>query len=80
VELILVRLKYTDDENDIDEGEEFTFTSDDKEEKQWLVFKKDPKKKTYQWQADFYMTDGSVRTTKLATKDNENLILVLPAR
>jgi hypothetical protein len=59
VDSIQVTLKYADPENKIQEETDFAFDTDHKTPQSWTILLKDPNKKVYQWQAEYFMADGS---------------------
>ncbi|MBN1203833.1 MAG: hypothetical protein JXB05_02775 [Myxococcaceae bacterium] len=77
-QLVDVELHYADPASHIDTRTDFIFEAKDKEKKIWTVRAKDPTKMKYEWQATYYMVDGSTRQTPLKTTEARALIVPVP--
>jgi len=67
---VKVALSYSDSVNNVEKQSEIVFVADAEDPVTWQVELKDDSKRAYQWQATFFMTDGSTRTTTpVITKD-----------
>ncbi len=78
VKLCKVDLRYHDQANNLSKQEDFLFRKDDGKLKTWQVRVKDPNKLDYEWKADFFMVDGTHRSTDWTSNDESTLILELP--
>ncbi|AKB48712.1 hypothetical protein MSKOL_2935 [Methanosarcina sp. Kolksee] len=75
VKLAKVSLSYQDPENGIVERKDVIIKPDSENPVDWSVKLKDKNKNAYQWQATFFMKDGSTRKTDLVTTSD---LTVLP--
>jgi hypothetical protein len=66
VKLVKVSLGYQDQANGIDERKDVIFKPDSAAV-DWTVKLKDKSKNSYQWQATFFMKDGSTKKTDSIT-------------
>jgi hypothetical protein len=75
-----VTLQYTDKPNQIDVTEDFVFTPAKKTADPWKLSIKNKALKKYTWQATFYLTDGSHRSSAAASTSEDAIVLELPAK
>lgn len=75
VKIAKVSLSYQDPENGIVERKDVIIKPDSENPVDWSVKLKDKNKNAYQWQATFFMKDGSTRKTDLVTTSD---LTVLP--
>jgi hypothetical protein len=85
VKLVSVSLHYDDPGNGVSKNQDFMFKAGEAA-KSWTVDLKDKQKKAYQWNAKFFLTDGSNRTIPppsdpqhRITSEESTIILELPA-
>lgn len=85
VKLVNVSLHYDDPVNGVSENQDFMFKAGEAA-KSWTVDLKDRQKKAFQWNAKFFLTDGSNRTIPppsdpqhRITTEESTIILELPA-
>src|SRR5205085_1153040 len=79
VKLVKVALHYSDLPNQLDAGEDFIFTKDKKASAAWKLPIKDKTKKSYIYNATFYLMDGSHRSVADTTISDDTIVLELPA-
>jgi hypothetical protein len=78
VEMCVVTLTYRDEENDVFATQEFVFTPTENEPQTWQLQLKDAAKTEYEWQARFFLADGSSRTAGPEQESQRTLVLRLP--
>lgn len=78
VKLAKVSLSYQDPENGIVERKDVIIKPDSENPVDWSVKLKDKSKNAYQWQATFFMKDGSTRKTDLVTTDEPTVLPEAP--
>ncbi len=79
LKLAHVQLEYIDAENNISERKDFTFKEGAMDPGKWLIKLKDKSKKDYNWQATFFLKDGTRKETDSKTVDDLTLFLELPS-
>ena len=79
VKLAKVSLSYKDEPNNIDEKKDFLFKAGSTSPMTWTVKLKDKTKNSYQWQAEFFMVDGTKKSIDLKTGSEPTLLLEVPA-
>lgn len=77
VSYVKVALSYSDPANNVEKQSEVVFVADAEDPATWQVKLKDDSKRAYQWQATFFMIDGSRRTTTPVTTTDVTVILQL---
>jgi len=78
VKLVDVSLHYADAANGVDSRVDFTFTSDAKAPQTFTVRLNDKTKKSYEWQASYFMSDDSEVDTALSPSEKLTLVLDVP--
>lgn len=78
IKLALIKLQYKDPAHGIDVKQDVKFRPGTTEPFQWKVELKDKTLLKYQWQAVYFLVDGSTKKTSLATSDDETLVPQLP--
>jgi hypothetical protein len=76
--LVKVSLQYTDPANGINAKKDFIFKDGVTDPGLFKVELKDKTKTAYQWQASFFMQDGSTKKTDPATTEEQTLVLQVP--
>lgn len=80
IKLVKVSLHYVDEANQTDVTKDIVIKGTETSLPPWSVRLQDKTKKTYQWQATYFMKDGSpARPTKQQTTGDTMLILEVPA-
>ncbi len=74
VKLVKVSLSYQDQPNGIDEKKDAIFKDATSSSVTWTVNLKDKSKNSYQWQATFFMKDGSTKKTDSATTSEPTVL------
>jgi hypothetical protein len=78
VDLILVKLSYSDPENGESKSMDFTFDQENPSQQQWQILVKNPEKKSYRWEAEYYLTDVDEPRKKEGTGSEATLVLRTP--
>ena len=78
VKLVRSKFIYRDEANDVLERKSFIFKPTDTDSKKWAVEIKDKNKLSYEWEATFYMIDGSRHSVGPITEDTDALLLEVP--
>jgi len=79
IKLAKVALHYVDSANGIDTRKDLIIKKTDTSVPPWSVRIQDKTKKTYEWQATYFMTDGTQKKTTPATTGETSLVLEVPA-
>jgi hypothetical protein len=79
VKLAKVSLHYADPTHGIDESRDFIFKKGAATAQNWTIEIEDANLKNYEWQATFFMADGSKRDTVLKTSNEPSVVLEVPA-
>ena len=79
IKLAKLALRYVDAPNGIDVRKDVVIRKTDTSLPPWSVRLQDKTKKTYEWQATYFMTDGSQKKTNPATTGETSLVLEVPA-
>lgn len=74
VKLAKISLQYTDPGNAINAKKDIIFKSGATDAVDWKVELKDKTKTAYQWQAMFFIVDGSVKKTESKTTEEQTLV------
>jgi hypothetical protein len=77
VKLAKVSLQYTDPENGINERKDIIFKPGATDSVNWKVELKNKTKRSYTWQAMYFMADGSMTKTDLIDTEEPTLVLEL---
>ena len=78
VKLAKVALRYVDSANAIDAKKDVIFRTGATDSVAWKVEQKDKNKDDYQWQATFFLIDGTQKKTDLETTSEPTLLPELP--
>lgn len=78
IKLAKISLHYADPEHNIDDTHDIIFRPGANSAAVWKVEIKDKAEKQYQWQASYFLADGTVKKTEEATTAEETLVLELP--
>ncbi|HEY0726708.1 MAG TPA: hypothetical protein VGD38_01480 [Pyrinomonadaceae bacterium] len=78
IKLAKVALHYVDSANGIDARKDLVIKKTDTSIPPWSVRIQDRTKKTYEWQATYFMSDGSQKKTTLETTGETSLVLEVP--
>jgi|SoiMethySBSTD1v2_1073268.scaffolds.fasta_scaffold136324_1 hypothetical protein len=79
IKLAKISLQYTDTQNGIDARKDVIFKAGQTDSVQWKVELKNKTKTDYQWQATFFLNDGTKTDTPLKTATDQTLIPELSA-
>lgn len=79
IKLAKIAFHYVDSANGIDARKDLVIKKTDTSLPPWNVRIQDKTKKTYEWQATYFMTDGTQKKTTLATTGETSLVLEVPA-
>ena len=78
IKLAKVALHYADGANGIDARKDLVIKKTDTTIPPWSVRIQDKTKKTYDWQATYFMSDGTQKKTNLETTGETSLVLEVP--
>ena len=78
VKLVQLALRYVDEGNGVDVRKDLVIKGTEPVPP-WVVRLQDKTKKNYQWEATYFMTDGTKRHTNPATTGDTSLVLEVPA-
>jgi hypothetical protein len=78
VKLVQLALRYVDEGNGVDVRKDLVIKGTEPVSP-WVVRLQDKTKKNYQWEATYFMTDGTKRHTNPATTGETTLVLEVPA-
>jgi hypothetical protein len=79
IKLAKLALHYVDEGNGIDVRKDLIVKKTDTTLPPWSVRLQDKTKKNYQWEATYFMMDGTTRHTNAATTGETTLVLEVPA-
>ena len=79
IKLAKVSLHYVDEANGVDARKDYIIKKTDNNLPQWSVRLHDKTKKSYQWQATYFLTDGTSKNTQPTTTTESMLVLEVPA-
>ncbi len=78
LKLVKVTMRYKDQANAIDESDDLVFKKSETAGKEWILDIADRAKKEYEWEATYFLADGTQKKGAVTKSTDETLLLEMP--
>lgn len=78
LKIVKVTMRYKDPANAVDETDDIMFRKNDTLPKEWIIEIADRTKKEYEWEATYFMSDGTQKKSLITRSSDESLLLDMP--